>query len=413
MSQNKLNHQLILPCGAVLKNRIAKSAMSEALGNSRHEADENLQKLYHRWALGGTGLLITGNVMVDATALGEPGNVAFTKNRGIEDLKKWAEASVIENTHVWVQLNHPGKQSPKFLSKEPVSPSAIAFGPPLGNMFYPPRALTEKEIFDIIEAFAFASKSVKDAGFTGVQIHGAHGYLVSQFLSPLHNQRQDQWGGSLANRMRFVMNLYQAIRQSVGPAFPVGIKLNSADFQRGGFTQEESMDVVQALSERGMDLIEISGGTYEAPAMTGAAPGKQKKSTQEREAYFLGYCEEVRKRVKTPLMLTGGFRSREGMEEALQSGACDVIGLARPLAINPDFSKALLRGENITSPVKPLSTGIRALDKLVPLEVTWYTHQLQRMGKGQEPDPDLGEIKSILSTFITMGIQNLRRTRTR
>ncbi|NDE61907.1 MAG: NADH:flavin oxidoreductase/NADH oxidase family protein, partial [Cyclobacteriaceae bacterium] len=287
MKTIQLSDTLTLPCGAVLKNRIGKSAMSENMGSRGYTSNEKFNRLYARWAEGGIGLLITGNVMVDRFALGEAHNVVI--EQGIQDtnLPLWAAAGKRQGTHIWVQLNHPGKQSPKFLSKEPVAPSAISLKKPLDRLFNTPRALTEAEILDLIARFAYAAKVSKESGFTGVQIHGAHGYLVSQFLSPTHNQRTDRWGGSLENRMRFVKEVYLAIRREVGDSFPVSIKLNSADFQKGGFTQEDSMEVIKQLSVLGMDLIEISGGTYEAPAMMGAA---QKESTKTREAYFLTYC---------------------------------------------------------------------------------------------------------------------------
>lgn len=403
-----INEPLILPCGAILKNRIAKSAMSENMGTSDHKANDKFARLYSRWAEGGAGLLITGNIMVDRHALGEPGNVVFEEGRNYSDLKAWTKAGTKNGTHLWTQINHPGKQSPKFLSKTPVSPSAIEFKAPLNKMFNRPRALTEAEIQKIIRGFAHAAFTSRDSGFTGTQIHGAHGYLVSQFLSPLHNQRTDHWGGSLENRMRFVVEIYKAMRDAVGPSFPMGIKLNSADFMKGGFTQEESMIVVETLSGLGMDLIEISGGTYESPEMTGA---RRKETTKRREAYFLEYCEEVRSRVKSPLMLTGGFRSADGMKAALATGACDVIGLGRSLVINPSFPLEIFSGQNAKSLVKPLTTGVKAIDKIVPLEITWYSYQLQRMGAGRDPLPNLSAVSSIIRTMLTIGVQNLKRVR--
>ena len=408
LSQTLLSAELKLPCGVTLKNRIAKSAMSENMGTPHYLPNPALDRLYDRWAKGGTGLLISGNVMIDRTALGEPGNVVFEKGVDETALRSWAKAGTQNKTQFWVQLNHPGRQSPKFLSPSPVSPSAIALKPPLNRMFHQPRALLENEIQDIITRFGVSAKIAKNCGFTGVQIHGAHGYLVSQFLSPLSNQRTDQWGGTLQNRMRFVSSVYQSIRQAVGSDFPVSIKLNSADFQRGGFSEEESIEVVQHLSECGMDLIEISGGTYEAPEMTGKT---KKASTIEREAYFLDYCEKVRKYSKSPLMLTGGFRSSKGMNEALASGACDVIGLARSIAIDPDFSNHLLTGKEVKSPVTLLTTGSKKLDKLFPLEITWYGYQLRRMGNGKNPKPNLDTRYSILSSIWDLGCKSLRRTR--
>lgn len=410
MPTNLLANELKLPCGAVIKNRIGKSAMSENMGTKEHQSNDALNKLYERWAKGGAGLLITGNIMIDHTALGEPRNVLFEKGHSDENLKEWAKAGTQNNTHLWAQINHPGKQSPKFLSKTPVSPSAIGLKPPLSAMFNQPRALTEKEIYDLIERYAYAAKVSKDSNFTGVQIHGAHGYLVSQFLSPRHNQRTDQWGGTIENRMRFASYVYQAMRKEVGNQFPVSIKLNSADFQKGGFTKEESMTVAQHLSEQGMDLIEISGGTYETPAMTGRQK-EMKDSTKKREAYFLEYCEEVRKIVKTPLMLTGGFRTSKVMNEALASGACDMIGLARSIAVHPEFPNDLLGGKNVESSVKPLTTGLKFLDNIVPLEVVWYTEQLKMIGRGENTQPNMSALKAALNTILHIGMQGLKRVR--
>ena len=410
MTTNQLVNPLKLPCGAVIKNRIGKSAMSENMGTKDYNSNNSLNTLYERWAKGGAGLLITGNIMIDHTALGEPRNVVFEKGHSDANLIEWAKAGSQNQTHLWAQINHPGKQSPKFLSEAPVSPSAIGLKPPLNKMFNQPRALTEKEIYDIIDRFAYAAKASKENGFTGVQIHGAHGYLVSQFLSPRHNQRTDQWGGTMENRMRFVSQVYQTIRKEVGTQYPVSIKLNSADFQKGGFTQEESMAVVQHLSEQGMDLIEISGGTYEAPAMTGKRKDI-KESTQKREAYFLDYCVAVRKFVKTPLMLTGGFRTSEVMNDAIGSGACDMIGLARSIAVNPEFPNELLTGKSVESSVKQLTTGLKFLDNIVPLEIVWYAEQLKLMSRGENPQPNMSALKAALGTILNIGMQGLKKVR--
>ncbi len=412
LSQITLQSPLTLPCGVTLKNRVAKAAMSENLGDPDHLPNDKLNELYRRWANGGAALLITGNVMVDRNALGEPHNVVFERSTDLSSLSKWAQAAKANGAHAWVQLNHPGKQSPKFLSKNPVAPSAIALRPPLNQFFNCPRALSEAEINALIEKFGDAAKASKAAGFTGVQIHGAHGYLISQFLSPLHNTRVDSWGGSLENRIRFAKAVYHSIRKNVGPSFPVSIKLNSADFQRGGFTQDESMEVARIFSDAGIDLIEISGGTYEAPEMTGVTrKAKIVESTQAREAYFLEYCEQVRKHVKCPLMLTGGFRSLQGMNSSLQSGACDLIGLARSLAVNPEFPNQLLENKAAVSQVKFLSTGIKALDKVFPLEIIWYTEQLHRIAKGKNPLISQSALGSIFKTLLATGVQSLKRTR--
>jgi len=404
-----INSPLILPCGLVLKNRIAKSAMSENMSTKSNCPDVEFERLYHRWSAGGSGLLITGNVMCDHRALGEPNNVIIEKDHACETgLRAWAKAGTENNTKLFMQINHPGKQSPKFLSEVPVAPSAIGFKSSMKALFNKPRALTEEEIIEIINRFSYTASRAKSAGFSGVQIHGAHGYLLSQFLSPIHNQRKDQWGGGLENRMRFARETYRAIRSEVGKDFPISIKLNSADFQKGGFTEVESMEVVKTLADDGLDLIEISGGSYEAPVMTGA---KAKKSTVKREAYFLEYVEKVRKLTKVPLMLTGGFRTENAMTEALNSGALDLIGLARSVAIDPDFPIKILNQTNAKSKVKQLSTGIKALDKNIPLEIVWYTAQLHRMGKGKNPNPNASPILAAFRTMAELGINSIKRTR--
>jgi 2,4-dienoyl-CoA reductase-like NADH-dependent reductase (Old Yellow Enzyme family) len=269
--------------------------------------------------------------------------------------------------------------------------------------------MTEAEIEETIARFATSATLAKKAGFTGVQIHGAHGYLVSQFLSPRHNQREDRWGGSPENRRRFVLEVYRAIRAAVGPDFPVGIKLNSADFQRGGFTEEESMDVVEALAAAGIDLIEVSGGTYEAPvAVTGAKPTER---TRQREAYFLEYAEKVRARVSIPIVVTGGFRSGKAMKEALQSGAMDMIGLARTLAVQPDLPNRLFAQEDYTVELPRPTTGIKALDLASMLDITWYEAQLERIGSGRPVKADLCPWVAVGQSFARMGLHAFRPRR--
>lgn len=401
-----LSDPLPLRRGAPLPNRIMKSAMSEILGTPTHGPGPGLPTLYRTWAEGGLGLSVTGNVMIDRTALGEPGNVVVEDDRDLPALTAWADAGKAGGGHVWMQINHPGKQSPTFLSKAPVAPSAVPLGHGLERAFATPRALEDHEIEDLIARFGRTAGIAKQAGFTGVQIHGAHGYLVSQFLSPHHNRRTDRWGGSLENRAAFAMGVYRAMRDSVGDDFPVSIKINSADFQKGGFTEEESIEVIAALVDAGMDLIEISGGTYEAPAMTGA-----RQSTREREAYFLSFAEALRARVDVPLAVTGGFRTAAGMQDAIASGAVDMVGLARALALDPDLPRRVLAGEDFKSPVRRLSTGIKAVDKMTMLDVTWYENQLARMAAGKRPKPGLSPWWSVLQTMWRQGAQGFRARR--
>jgi len=407
-TSNELGSTFTLKNGQVIKNRLFKSAMSEQLGTRDHNPTPGLATLYARWAQGGIGLAITGNVMIDRTALGEPKNVVLDEHSDLELFKKWAAAGLKNNAQIWPQLNHPGKQVPNFISKEPVSPSAISLSGGLEKGFNKPRALTEPEILEIIKKFALSAKLSKQAGFSGVQIHGAHGYLVSQFLSPRHNQRKDQWGGALENRMRFVLAVYHAIRDEVGSDFPIGIKLNSADFMKGGFTEEDSMEVVKALAAAGIDLIEISGGTYESPSMVGH---KVKESTLKREAYFLDYIEKVRALVDTPLVLTGGFRSSSAMQSALDSGATDFIGLARTTAVDPDFPKKLIADTSHQQNLRPLTTGVKGVDKIAMLDIVWYEFQLARMAKGLVPKPNLSEWGVFVKTLASAGTYAFRKRR--
>lgn len=387
-TENILNQPFTLFNGTVVKNRLFKSSMSEAFGDQDGSPKPLLNKLYQTWAEGGIGLCVTGNVMVDRRALGEFNNVVIEDESGLESLKTWATAATANNTQCWVQLNHPGKQAPKGLNKETVSPSAIPFNDSMKSFFVVPRELTESEISDLIRRFAYSAGVVKKAGFSGVQIHAAHGYLISQFLSPLHNQGIDKWGSNAENRRRFLVEIYKAMRTTVGNDFPIGIKLNSADFQKGGFTDEESLETIKVFESLGIDLIEISGGTYEAPAMTGVMEHK-KQSTILREAYFMEFAVKARKLVKTPLVLTGGFRTFEGMAQAIESGDVDFIGLGRLLSIEPDSPNRLLKGKSPLQKIKPIKTGIKMIDKMGMMETLMYREQMNRIGKGLLPKPDM------------------------
>ncbi len=404
MAPANVHTPLVLPCGASVKNRLLKSAMSEQLGDATHQPTPELERLYGRWAQGGIGVSVTGNVMVDRHALGEPKNVVLDEESRLDGFERWAEAARANDTHAWVQLNHPGKQSPSFLVPVPLAPSAVPLGGALGRFFNPPRAMTAEEIRGTVRRFATAAGLARRAGFNGVQLHGAHGYLLSQFLSPHHNQRTDEWGGSPENRRRFVLEAYRAVREQVGASFPVSIKLNSADFLKGGLSEEEAMGTVAALAKEGVDLIEISGGSYEAPAMMGAR-------SKAREAYFLEFAEKARAHSTAPLCVTGGFRSGAAMQEALESGATDVVGLARPLALAPDFPNQLLADRTATVALQRPTTGIKALDRAAMLDITYYETQMRRMARGQEPDQSLSAWGSALGTALSFGLSAFRPRR--
>ncbi|XID75261.1 NADH:flavin oxidoreductase/NADH oxidase family protein [Alkanindiges sp. WGS2144] len=401
--------------GYTFKNRLIKGAMSEGLANKAGEVNSKHLKLYETWAQGGLGCSITGNVMVDINAKNEPGVVAIEDEHDLSALTQWANIGKKYGMIQLVQLSHPGRQCPRGLNKETVAPSAVPFSPALAAAFGTPRALTEAEILDIIKRFGNAARICKKAGFEGIQLHGAHGYLISQFLSPLTNQRTDQWGGSIENRMRFLLEIYKEVREQTGDNFIVSVKLNSADFQRGGFSEDDAVAVFKAVDAAGIDLIEISGGTYEAPAMAGAKRKQPavKESTKAREAYFLEFAEKIRKEVKTALMVTGGFRTRQGMDNALQSGACDFIGIARPLAVETDAPDHLLAGNpSVRYAIKPIKTGVPMLDKMAVMEVIWYAAQFKAIGQGKQPKPNLSPLLVLLN-YARGNVKAVLQRRTR
>ncbi|HEU0034607.1 MAG TPA: NADH:flavin oxidoreductase/NADH oxidase family protein [Kofleriaceae bacterium] len=391
-----LGSPLTLRSGSVLPNRIAKAAMSEVLADlDTHAPTDALVRLYERWGKSGAGLLITGHVIVDRSGLGEPGNVVVEDDRHLAMLRRWAEAGQAHGARMFMQLNHAGRQAPKNTTRQPVAPSAIALGKRLGRLFAPPRALSEPEIELLIQRFAKAAAVAKAAGFAGVELHGAHGYLISQFLSPRANQRDDAWGGDAARRRHFLLEIVRAVRRAVGPAFPIAVKLNSADFQRGGFTIEEAMDVARALETAGIDLLEVSGGNYESPAMAGSGelPAQQRQSSREREAYFLEYARQIRGVTALPLMLTGGMRSRAVMDDVLASGAVDVIGIARPLTYVPDLPRRLLDGTLDAAPPVRIRSRIKLLDDA--LQVMWFAAQIHELAAGREPNLRLGTWRAL------------------
>jgi 2,4-dienoyl-CoA reductase-like NADH-dependent reductase (Old Yellow Enzyme family) len=408
--QKTLGQPLTLPNGQVVPNRLLKSAMSETLAPPDNRAPPCMATLYGAWADGGVGLSVTGNVMVDRRALGEPGNVVIEDDRDLAELSRWASAGKRGGGLIYVQLNHPGRQVTRYLNVESVAPSAVPFREDMRAMFATPRPLEDSEIEDLVARFGAAARVCEQAGFDGVQIHGAHGYLVSQFLSPHTNQRTDRWGGDEDGRRRFPLQVARAIRAATGPGFGMAIKINSADFQRGGTSEDESMRTIQALAAEGMDFIEVSGGTYEAPAMMGA---RRKASTIEREAYFLEFAEALRDNLDTPLCVTGGFRSGAAMAQAVDSGAVDLVGLARTLAVAPDFPSRLLREGDVRVDIVPRKTGIGLIDKLGMLDLIWYERQLRRISEGQAPQPDEHALWTALSVLKTHGLDAFRARRAR
>ena len=309
---------LELPNGTSIPNRIGKAAMEENMADADHAPSEALLRIYSAWSAGEVGLIITGNVMVDIRAMTGPGGVVLENDAHLDRFKAWAAASRKGGAQVWMQINHPGRQMPAGLGQETVAPSAIGLDLGAQSKQFPiPRELNGAEIEEIVQRFIATAVLAERAGFTGVQVHAAHGYLLSQFLSPLSNKREDQWGGSLENRARLLLDVVRGIRAAVAPEFSVSVKLNSADFQRGGFSPEDARAVVALLAPLGVDLVELSGGSYEAPAMMGEARDER---TLAREAYFLEFAKDIASVATMPVMVTGGIRRLAVAEQVIDSG---------------------------------------------------------------------------------------------
>jgi len=383
---------ITLPNGATLPNRLAKAAMEENMAAPGHLPGDSIFQLYKTWATGGAGLLITGNVMVDHRAMTGPGGIVLEENTPLESFKEWAKSGSKNGTQMWMQINHPGRQVYAAMGGQVLSPSDIALD--MGKhskLFTKPLPMTESEIQALIQRFVITASRAVEAGFNGVQIHAAHGYLLSQFLSPLTNKRIDQWGGSLENRARLLYEVVKAVKQALPEKIAVAVKLNSADFQRGGFDSNEALAVVKALGELKVDLVELSGGSYESPAMQGnTADGR----TLEREAYFLKFAKDIAKQAPMPIMTTGGIVRLPVAQKVLDEGV-DMVGIGRALAFCPKLPDIWK-----TSPdAKAILPNVKWKDKTLAAIATMAItkRQLQRMGKGKVPKSNSSPAISLIA----------------
>jgi 2,4-dienoyl-CoA reductase-like NADH-dependent reductase (Old Yellow Enzyme family) len=413
------NKTISLPCGAVLSNRFAKAAMTEGLAGRLGVPGEELCRLYKIWSDGGAGMLLSGNIMVDRHHLERPGNVVIDRPPDLEmrqALKRWANSATRKGNHFWAQISHAGRQTQKMVNAKPKAPSAVKLALP-GGQFGEPVELNCGEIEDIISRFGICAAAVKEAGFTGVQVHAAHGYLLSQFLSPRSNRRTDEFGGALANRARPLLAIIEEIRSTVGPDYPISVKLNSADFQKGGFAFEDSLQVAKWLEAASVDLIEISGGTYEQPKLLGIDGMEEEEnqnipaSTLMREAYFVDFAMAMRKKLKIPLMVTGGFRQSIAMKQAIESGGADVIGLGRPMCVMTDAPNQLLNGiDELPRYESQLALFPKWLSWLTKLKILrtvssfavqyWYYGQIDSLGRTGKADPDLSVWAATKQTMV-------------
>ncbi|MDT0596038.1 NADH:flavin oxidoreductase/NADH oxidase family protein [Glaciecola petra] len=380
-----------LPCGQVLKNRMVKAAMEENLANEKQHPGPALFNLYDAWAKGGVGLIITGNVMIDHLAMTGPGGVVLEKDSDIKPFEHWANIAKQDGCKVWMQINHPGRQVYKRMGGKVLSASNVALN--LGKhstLFGQPSAMSESEILDVIERFATTAKLAESAGFDGVEIHAAHGYLLAQFLSPLTNKRNDEWGGSIENRARLLCKVIEAVQAKCSDTFALAIKLNSADFQRGGFDIDDASKVIDMLANYQLDMIELSGGSYEAPAMQGKTADQR---TLAREAYFLEFAEVIASQSSTPIMTTGGIK-RLSVAESVIAKDIALAGMASALAYTPDLVHQWVSEPEKVGEIPAVAWKDKTLSGLANMALV--KRQLRRLGAGKKVKPSASPIWSLL-----------------
>lgn len=374
-TNTQLGQTLALPCGALLKNRLVKSAMSDSLADGEGNPTDTQIRLYERWAEGGVALSIIGEVQIDHRFPEKPGNLVLDSGSNTELLRQLTTRASIEGSHIWPQLGHAGALSHSPIS-HPKGPSSLKIGD------FECVGMTLSEVEQLPDSYANAALLAKDTGFTGVQIHAGHGFLLSQFLSPLFNRRRDQYGGSIAARCRIIVEVIDRVRKAVGPAFPIGIKINSSDLLEGGLTQEDALEAIRILDCTSLDLIEISGGTYFPGAKASSdGPG--------RGPYFVEFAEQAKSKTRIPLVVTGGFKTRAEAQMSIAKGAVDLVGLARAMVLNPSLANDWLTGTEDMPEFprfkKPPPGGITA----------WYTMLLTALGQDNESNFTLDLVSAI------------------
>jgi 2,4-dienoyl-CoA reductase-like NADH-dependent reductase (Old Yellow Enzyme family) len=324
--------------GMTLQNRLARSATWEGMCAADGRPFPKLISFYRELARGGVGLIITGYTFVSTEGKQLPGKMGIHTDEFADVMKDMTRAVHEERGKICLQLVHAGGQTDAGnAGRQPLAPSAVKIEQ------YPelPAEMTRDDIIRVITAFGDGARRAKDWGFDAVQLHGAHGYLINQFLSPLANLRQDDYGGSIENRCRFLLETYQAVRSAVGPDFPVMIKLNGSDNLEGGLSPEDAVFAAKALDKEGIDCIEVSGGT---PASGDRSPARMKINTPEKEAYNLSPAGKIRAAVKCPIMVVGGFRSFEIAQRTVQESA-DYVSMARPFIREPDLANRWQKGD--------------------------------------------------------------------
>lgn len=401
-----LFNPLTLPNGIIIPNRLAKAAMEENLADADHAPSQALIQLYQAWANGGAGLILTGNVMVDSRAMTGPGGVVLEDDRHLDRFRQWALAARSGGSQVWMQINHPGRQMPAALGQPTWAPSAVPLE--LGahsKRFATPQEMTEDGIQEVVRRFQTTAHLAERSGFTGVQIHAAHGYLLSQFLSPLTNRRKDRWGGSLENRARLLISIVEAVRSTVSPEFAVVVKLNSADFQRGGFSSDDASHVVRMLNALAVDLVELSGGSYEAPAMQGQSRDGR---TLAREAYFLEFAKEILDVARMPIMVTGGIRRRAVAKQVVDSGIA-MAGIATAMSINPNLPHDWRADKDITPALRPIVWKDKTLASIANMAVVKF--QLRQLSRRKTVKPNVSALRALMIDQLITAVQTRRYRR--
>lgn len=381
-----------LPSGLTLKNRVVKAAMEENLAEADLTPSQVLKNVYNEWAKGGCGLIITGNVMVDHLAMTGPGGLALEQQTDITPFAELARLGQQNDCKIVMQINHPGRQVFKKMGGKALSASDIALN--MGkhsHLFAQPTAMDKSEISDVIARFTHTAQQAEKAGFNGVQIHAAHGYLLAQFLSPLTNKRDDEWGGSLENRARLLLEITRSIKAQCSAGFSVSIKLNSADFQRGGFEPHDAQAVVNMLSALKLDFVELSGGSYEAPAMQGTTGDER---TLAREAYFLEFAKAISEQSNIPIMTTGGISRLDVANTVISSGVA-LAGMATALAYQPNLVNAWQ--SNSVQPL--LMPRVTFKDKTLAGLATMalVKRQIRRVGQGKRVKANASAIFTLIS----------------
>lgn len=369
---------LELPCGVILKNRIAKSAMSDSLGDGTGIPTAEQNRLYQRWAEGGVAVSIIGEVQPSPNFAEKPGNLVLDVNSDMSKFASLAEHGSRNGALLWLQLGHAGALAYRPISN-PKGPSELDL-PDLQC-----EGMSLDEIQQLPLDFAKTAKLAQQAGFGGVQIHAAHGFLLSQFLSPLFNKRSDEYGGTIANRMKLLLQSIEAVRKEVGPDFPIAVKLNSSDQLVGGLDEDDALEVVAALDASSVDLIDISGGTY-FPGAKAASDGAG------RGPYFIEFAKRARTKTSKPLMLTGGFKTRAQAEDAVRSGVVDVVGLARALVLAPSLPNLWMENQ------MPEPSFPRFSDAPEGGITAWYTMRLTDIAADKETD-EVGDLTRAIREY--------------